>query len=309
MNKRALNYVIAGAILLVPSVVMAQGFFGPLVPCDGPDCDACMLVTLANNILKFLIAFSVFAAIIAFTWAGFLMVTAAGNEGQITKAKNTFSVVAIGLIIVLASWLIVDTVLRLTERGGLNNWVNLICESGTVSRPTPSTGGGGGVVATPSIGSDELVSDTALFSHMGALGALASRDNISVTSTNGPQNVFAECNTTGCTSLEAMRGETINAVLSFSDRCTSCDVVVVGGTECGAHTAGSGHCTGDKVDIDDTSSVNNHVRTNFDRMGTRGDGAELFRDPETGAVWAFEGGSGAHWDVTRANAAADGFSM
>lgn len=128
-KKRALNYLIAGVILLVPVFVMAQ-MPEKLVPCTGEigdPCNACQLVTLADNILQFLVGLSIFVAIAAFTWAGFLFVTAAGNESQITKAKGTFSAVAIGLIIVLAAWLIIDTLLRITTGDDIDDWVARVC--------------------------------------------------------------------------------------------------------------------------------------------------------------------------------------
>ena len=46
-----------------------------------------------------------------FIWAGFLYLTAAGNEGQVKKAHELFWAVFIGIVIALAAWLLVNAVL------------------------------------------------------------------------------------------------------------------------------------------------------------------------------------------------------
>ena len=91
-------------VLLGPVVVQAQ-----LVPCNGPDCGFDDLILLAQRIINFLI-FSVAAplAAISFAVAGFLYMTAKGNEAQHSKAKSIFVYVFIGFVIALSAWLIVN---------------------------------------------------------------------------------------------------------------------------------------------------------------------------------------------------------
>ena len=81
-----------------------------LIPCGNPGQEMCEfsdVIKLVNNIIKFLIWVSIPLAVIAFTYAGFLMVTSGGNPGQIDKAKGIFRNVAIGLVFVISAWLIV----------------------------------------------------------------------------------------------------------------------------------------------------------------------------------------------------------
>ena len=139
--QRAVTYTIVGAILLVPYIVQAQ-FFGPLVPCSGVDCQACHLISLGQNILNFLISVAVFVAVIAFTWAGFLMVTAAGNTSQIEKARGVFSTVIIGFILVLAAWLIVNVILSTFTGSGLQIWTSQVScvDLENLRNPTPGEG-------------------------------------------------------------------------------------------------------------------------------------------------------------------------
>ena len=91
------------ASVFIPFYSSAQG----LVPCNGPDCDYGKLIELAKNIINYLILFTIPLAAIAFAWAGFTFITAAGNESKISKAKEIFWKVSWGFIIVLTAWMIV----------------------------------------------------------------------------------------------------------------------------------------------------------------------------------------------------------
>jgi Type IV secretion system pilin/Lysozyme like domain len=85
-----------------------QGF----VPCSGTTCSPCDLVVLFNTLLKWFmgIAFLIFA-ILAMK-AGVGLLTAGGKPGALSAAKKSFTNAFIGLIIILAAWLIVDTLMR-----------------------------------------------------------------------------------------------------------------------------------------------------------------------------------------------------
>jgi len=179
--QRILLVCAIGIFFALPAIALAQ-FSNPLVPCDGPTCEACHAVTLVQNILTFLVAIASFIAIAIFMWAGFLMVTAAGSEGKISKAKGMFTNVFIGIIIVLAGWLIVDTVMKYlfegsqldgSTRTAFGPWNQIGCVEQPVYQPgkaatTTSSGsvgttgggrGGNGALCPPGSGCspDELV--------------------------------------------------------------------------------------------------------------------------------------------------------
>jgi len=101
-------YMLVILYVVLPSVSHAAG----LVPCDGPDCDFLKLVELAQNIINFFVMIVPFVAAIMFAYGGFLYFTAAGNNGQISKAHKIFSNAAIGLLLTLAAWLIIYTILK-----------------------------------------------------------------------------------------------------------------------------------------------------------------------------------------------------
>jgi hypothetical protein len=106
-----LLFFFAGS-LVAPDIAIAQTSLASYAGCSGTDCSACNLVSLANGIITWLIGFLfiIFAVILAF--AGFGLVTSGGNHHALDEAKNRFVNAFIGLIIVLAAWLIVDTLMR-----------------------------------------------------------------------------------------------------------------------------------------------------------------------------------------------------
>jgi len=122
--KSSAGFLIATAMLVgMPMFAFAQPATPDegLIPCgntkaDNTVSDPCTfgdLITLAQTVINFLI-FKIAAplAAVMFIWAGFLYLTAAGNEGQVKKAHDLFWAVFIGLVIALAAWLMVSFVLR-----------------------------------------------------------------------------------------------------------------------------------------------------------------------------------------------------
>ncbi|MBP9715357.1 MAG: hypothetical protein KBD52_02615 [Candidatus Pacebacteria bacterium] len=76
-------------------------------------------LTLINTVIQFILKKLVLPiAAIMFAYAGFLYLTAGGNTGQSEKAKGVFSGVAIGLIIAVAAYLIISTLLSLLGYDG-----------------------------------------------------------------------------------------------------------------------------------------------------------------------------------------------
>jgi len=73
------------------------------------ECDFGDFIDGIRRVINFLIVLSVPMAAVAFAWAGILYLTSGGSD-QTEKAKDIFKKVAIGFIIVLGAWLIVNTV-------------------------------------------------------------------------------------------------------------------------------------------------------------------------------------------------------
>lgn len=231
MRKYSLVLVFAFILSFAPIVMYAA-----LVPCNGPDCTPCHVAQLAQNILTFLIEITVILAGIAFAIAGLMMVTAGGNMGQVEKAKGVFTNVAIGLIILLAAWLIVDTVMKLfvDQSKLLQPWNQIQCTvpSGAATTQAPATKGAIEVSALPG---DQ-------YGNIDATSYLL--DNGIAVSSSGNCN---NRNDPTCTSLDGVKGEILNQVVRVADACPDCNIHVTAGTEMG-HTNPC-HVSGTCVDI------------------------------------------------------------
>lgn len=112
-----------GLLFFVPFVVFGANHSSGIVPCTGTAEDPCTwesLYVLAGAILNFIVILSTSVAAIVFAWAGVLYFSAGGDTGKIQKAHTLFTAVAIGLVIILTAWLVVDTLLKTLTGEGLD---------------------------------------------------------------------------------------------------------------------------------------------------------------------------------------------
>lgn len=66
------------------------------------------IITLIN----FLLGFLAIIALLVLIWAGYLWITALGNETQIEKSKKMILYTVIGIFLITASYAIINTLLR-----------------------------------------------------------------------------------------------------------------------------------------------------------------------------------------------------
>ena len=255
-------------LMVIPGVAGAQD--GGLVTCEGPDCNWCTLVDMVNGVIDFIIAMLSVIAIIIMVIAGFRMVTSGGDTGAWESGKKMLTSVIIGIVLVLASWLIVDTLLSMLTGKGINEWLPDDCGGQYVSAPLQSSGTGG---LTGTVGAGQY-SDAEARQALAAAGI-----GVNKTAAQG-------------TSLQGMNQATINEVIRIRQAC-GCEVVVTGGTE-GGHAGGTySHGNGYKVDLRVTEGVNDYILSNYSASGIRSDGASLYRNGNI--EYAREGD---HWDIT-----------
>ena len=120
--------LVSAVLLIAPLLASAAGGLpAKIVPCSGLDCNLCHIATLAQNVLNTGIFIAVFLSAILFAWAGWKYVTAGGG-GDVSAAREIFTNVLVGLVIILAAWLIVDTIMRtlVNESATIGPW-NKIC--------------------------------------------------------------------------------------------------------------------------------------------------------------------------------------
>jgi len=139
-------------VALVPETTHA---LAPIVPCgtggwntmtSGGLCQACDIVTLAKNLIDFFVFLVVIVATLLFVNAGVLYIFSPANPGNISRAHHLFTSTLIGLIIVLASWLLVDTVMKaLYDNTPVNSggtawgpWNQILCGGGSAPSTPPT---------------------------------------------------------------------------------------------------------------------------------------------------------------------------
>jgi hypothetical protein len=132
-------------VVLAPMTVLAQGLV-PSCPVGEAGCavayhpdnyGACELVQLSNNIVRFIIGLIAVVGAIIMVYAGYLLVTSRGNVSQMQRAKEMFTNILIGIVIMLSAFLVVNTVMSILvgSNASLVNWNNIDCgyarEAGT----------------------------------------------------------------------------------------------------------------------------------------------------------------------------------
>jgi len=81
------------------------------------------IIALLNRIIEFMAYIAASLSAIAFAYAGFLYMTAAGNSGKIEQAHGIFKKTFIGIFFVLVGWLLIATLLKIL---GVDNSFSLL---------------------------------------------------------------------------------------------------------------------------------------------------------------------------------------
>jgi len=95
-----------------------------------------------------------------------------------------------------------------------------------------------------------------------------------------------------CTSLDNVRTGTVARIIQLK-RESGCPITVTGGTEVGHAPGPYSHGNGYKLDISHNPCIDRYILQKNDRVGTRGDGAPLYRS-QSGTTYADESD---HWDI------------
>jgi hypothetical protein len=139
------SILFAVGLFVVPQVTHAAiPFFGPIIPDAFNVCPPGwgMIITVINNIISLLITLAiVFVAPLMIAWSGFLFVVNPVNAAGKEQAKGILTNTIIGIVIALASWMIVDAIMAVlyNPTNPSETWSSLIT-SGGVSACLPQKG-------------------------------------------------------------------------------------------------------------------------------------------------------------------------
>lgn len=132
MFRRYIPILLAVIFLFQAFSVSAAGL---LPDCSGPSCTPCLLLQLISNVANFLVK-NIMAPLagLLFLIGGIMMIAAGGSEARFKKGKEIFINTAFGAIIVLASWLLVNTlIVAMVEYAGGDSydpthWYKIQCK-------------------------------------------------------------------------------------------------------------------------------------------------------------------------------------
>jgi len=114
-------------LLILAQAALAQNpFLAQIVQvqCGGEgqsECGLCQIFQIIYNVNRFLVGVGLAITTAVFVWGGIVMMTAAGSEERFRKGKANLRAGIIGMIIVLASFLIISTIINLLA-GTDNAW-------------------------------------------------------------------------------------------------------------------------------------------------------------------------------------------
>ncbi len=88
-----------------------------LVPCgpgsdSGKACTLCDFTSLAHNVVSFIITAAFAIAILVMLYGGFTILTAGDSTARMESGRKMILQTVIGLAILLSSWLIIDTTMK-----------------------------------------------------------------------------------------------------------------------------------------------------------------------------------------------------
>lgn len=139
--------ILAFLVIAGPVLVYGEEPKG-IVPCDGPGCRACDFIQLGQNIIGWFIKIAASVIALMFAWGGMKMVMSGGDTGAVSSARSIMTNSVIGLVILLGSWIIINTILNLlVDEQNMGKWYEIQC---TVLPPSTTATTTPNVVGSPS---------------------------------------------------------------------------------------------------------------------------------------------------------------
>ena len=104
---------------------------------EGNPCDFCDAVRVTVNIITFLTQISAAIAIGVIVYGAIIIMTAGGSPERVKQGRTIITYAIVGVIITLAAWLIINTVLQLMVSASFSlPWQEIRCDPRAYDTPT-----------------------------------------------------------------------------------------------------------------------------------------------------------------------------
>jgi hypothetical protein len=219
------------------------------------------LYNCINRLYRFALILSSVIAVFFIVIAGYLYMSAEGNQEAVDKAKSILTSSITALVILFTGYILLKAI-----NPDLVQFKSI----------QPPSVTGVPIGGTPS-------------------GTLAESDARNLLSSN---SIGVNANAPQ-TQLQGIRQTTIDEIISLKKAC-NCQVTITGGTEPGHSETGTcTHANGNKFDLSMVNDLTNYIPNNLSKLDNRSDGAAQWKNPSGGAIYAQETtqGTAAHWDV------------
>ncbi len=97
--------IVLGLLSVVGPEANAQISIPNPINCDTAQC-------LITQVIRYVFGIIAVLATFMFIWGGLLMLTSAGNAQRVKQAKETLSYAAIGIVVILLSWSVIQFVIK-----------------------------------------------------------------------------------------------------------------------------------------------------------------------------------------------------
>lgn len=205
-------------------------FLAQLVTCgigNAPPCRICDIWVLADKVVNFVYFLATPILVIIIIAGGFIYLTSGGNPKKTEQAKSLLSSAIVGIIIALAAFLIVDTILKTLVRQDFTwpSWKTIT----TNSCPKPLEPE---KVDLSKLPRPEIIIPPGNYQTDAEIRSILTKEGIRINKNDCPSALQQ----TNCTSLSGLPKSTLNYILELDRRCDSVSLlcgkfVITSGTE------------------------------------------------------------------------------
>lgn len=115
----------------IPLVSYAAGLIPDCNPTGGVNdantCGLCDVLKMIYGITDFLMKMGLILSVVFIIVGAIVIMTARGSESQFKKGKEILTISIYGATLLLASWLIVNTILQMLSGSGGLPWTDIQC--------------------------------------------------------------------------------------------------------------------------------------------------------------------------------------